>query len=268
MATRSTRLRYNSLLRLLSENQQIRIKSIAQHLGVSGWTVRRDLEVLEQSGLVVRTHGSAALSDLGRSRLTPVRSSRDLPSEVQSARVHLGQIAARYIPNDSRVVFGAGNTTLEVARALQQKSGLQVMTNSLEVALELSRFPGIRTISTGGEVDGDFSTLNGSVTQRVLQSHYFDLAVISVSGIDIHSGCTVQSPMNVIALDLMIKHADRLMIVVDHSKFGVVAFAHLCDLEDIDLLIVDEMPSDPALVEAIKKANVEFVVAAQPTADR
>jgi DeoR family transcriptional regulator of aga operon len=261
MATRSARLRHDNLLRLLAHHQKIRVQAIAEQLGVSGWTVRRDLEALEQSGLVLRTHGSATLSDAGRSRLPPTRNLGGLSSEVYVARERIGQAAAQQIPNGSRVVLGAGNTTLEVARALGHKAGLQVMTNSLEVALELSRYPAIRTISTGGEVNGTFSTLNGSVTQRVLQSHYFDLAVISVSGIDARGGCTVQSPMNVIALDLMVKHADRLIIVADHLKFGVVAFAQLCDLDEIDLLITDKMPSDPVLVGALERVNVELVVA-------
>lgn len=259
MATQTARLRHDRLLRLLSQHQQIRVRFLSESLGVSGWTIRRDLQALEQNGLIIRTHGSAALSELGRSRLIPARNPKVLSSEVRVARQRIGQIAAQYIPNHCSLVLGAGSTILEVARALQNKIGLQVMTNSLEVALELSRHPNISTVSTGGQVDGNFSTLNGSVTQRVLQSHYFDLAVISVSGIDTRSGCTVQSPMNVIALDIMIKHADRLMIVADHMKFGVVAFAKLCDLEDIDLLITDKVPSEPTLVEALEKANVELV---------
>lgn len=128
------------------------------------------------------------------------------------------------------------------------------------LALALAGVGGVQVTCTGGELDSDYSTLNGALTQRALQSHFFDIALVGVSGVD-ERGYSVQSPMNAIALELMLEHSDPVIIVTDHSKMGVVGFARIGELGRADVLITDKPFQDAGLRGALKQAKVEVKVA-------
>jgi DeoR/GlpR family transcriptional regulator of sugar metabolism len=252
-------LRQDRLLNLLTAQTSHHVSDLAQALRVSGWTLRRDLEFLEQHGLIERHHGTAQLSAEGQRRTQRDRAIAPTSPELLEAKRRIAHLTAQLIPPGTRLALGAGSTTVEVAKALRGKSHLEVMTNSLEVALELSQIPGIKSICTGGDVDGDFSTLNGAITQRTLQAHFFDIAVISVSGLDLRGGLTVQSPMNAIALETMLHNADQLIVVADHSKFGAVGFARLAGLEDIDVIVTDQPIASQELRSKLERDAIQVI---------
>lgn len=248
-------------MKLLAQDHSLSIKRLAHLLDVSGWTVRRDLDQLEQQGLVLRSYGSVELSASDEVRQYAQSMQRQEDRDIMLAKARIGKRAARLLHNNSQVAMGAGSTTLACARALKQnRTELAVMTNGLNIAVELTGLPHINLICTGGTAHGDFFTLTGPVARRAIKSHCFDVAVIGVSGVSLEAGLTVNSHLNAEILQVMIRNAQWVIALADHRKLGRVRFARLADLCDVDVVVTD-CPPDPALAGAIAACGVEIIIA-------
>jgi DeoR family transcriptional regulator, aga operon transcriptional repressor len=254
--------RQDRIVQILVERGSSEVRDLAVQLGVSGWTIRRDLAELEGRGLITRRYGGVSIA--GQPQQDGLRVA--LPPEPAAgselaALQRIGWAAAGLLGSDQRVVISAGRTTTQVARALKGRRQLTLVTNALNIALELAGDPGIEVLCTGGATDGRFFTLTGPMTERALRSHFFDVAVIGVSGISAEAGLTANSPRNAVAMEIMIEHALRVVVVADHTKFGQVGFARLAGLEAVDVLVTDQPPPEE-FRRHLRPAGVELVVAA------
>lgn len=229
--------RREKILKLLSEQQEATVSELAAYFQVSSWTIRRDLIELEDRGQITRTHGAVQLHPIEDATRAPT----DADAQIE-ARQRIGKKAAQFIRTGQFVVLGAGTTTTQVARAIPSHQHLQVMTNALNIAMELSDRPGLNVICTGGMVDGAYYTLNGPVTERSLRNYYYDVAIVGVSGLDLERGITVDSPLNAVCLEIMLQHAQKRVIVADHAKFNRVSYTYLADLDSVDLIVTDRAP--------------------------
>jgi DeoR/GlpR family transcriptional regulator of sugar metabolism len=254
--------RQEYILGLLARDGTIEAEHVAQRFGVSIWTIRRDLNALEARGALQRKHGGAtavANHKPGR-RWTEdllVRSETANPD----AKRQIGHLAAQLVRGDAHIVLSAGSTTLAVARALRQL-GYQgeVVTNALDIALELAEAPDIKVICTGGDVQQRYHTLAGAVTERMLRLHYFDVALIGVSGIAIKEGITVNSQVEAASLGLMVEHSGRVLVLADHSKWGRVAFASL-DLHEAEVTLVTDQPPSADFEQHFEQRGIAIVTA-------
>ncbi|MFO7169876.1 MAG: DeoR/GlpR family DNA-binding transcription regulator [Chloroflexota bacterium] len=260
MSRTRTRSRQDRIVQILVERGRTTVRDLAAELAVSGWTLRRDLAELEERQLIVRHHGAVSLASGARPELLLAMPPAPAGGSELDALQRIGRAAADLLASGERVALGAGRTTTQVARALRGRRSLTVVTNGLNIALELAADQGIEVLCTGGAVDGRFFTLTGPMTERALRSHYFDVAVIGVSGVSAEAGLTVNSPRNAVALELMIDHALRVVVVADHSKLGRIGFARLAPLDAVDTLVTDERPPDE-LCDALRDSGVELVVA-------
>jgi DeoR/GlpR family transcriptional regulator of sugar metabolism len=255
-------VRQEAILRILMDGGEVTVGELAGKLQVSGWTIRRELNRLEELGLVQRHHGGASLVRSAESQALI-----DTGDFLQNAGLHLaakqriGQAAARLLRSSyQHMALGAGTTTTQVARCLKDRQGLFIVTNALNIALDLAHHPGLQVICTGGTVHGDYYTLTGPVAERALKSHYFDVAVIGVSGITCDEGLTVSSQLNAVTLGIMIEHSRRLIVVADHSKIGRVCFAHLAPLAAVDILVTDKRPAQDFCAR-LERDGVDLIVA-------
>ncbi len=251
--------RQEAVVRLLALHETLSVERIAAALDVSVWTTRRDLDKLEQRGVVARRHGQAAL--VARTALATgiVDSLERSGAEHHDAKVRIGQAAAARIRPAAHVALSGGSTTLEVARALKALGFHgDVVTNSLDIALELAEADSLRVVCTGGEVQGRYHTLAGPVAERELRLHYFDVAVIGVSGVTVREGFTVNSQVEASLLGLMIAHAQQLILVADGSKVGRVAFASL-PIEAPVLALITDGAVPAALAEALAQRAIPLV---------
>ncbi|HMO57820.1 MAG TPA: DeoR/GlpR family DNA-binding transcription regulator [Roseiflexaceae bacterium] len=254
METNQPLQRQEQILRLLARQGSITVAELIQEFGVSGWTVRRDLARLQARQAIVWRRGAIKLAG------EAIATTTEPVAEHMSEKQRIARAAAALIAADQRLALGAGTTTGLVAHALRGRSALRVVTNGLNIALTLATEPGIKVTCTGGEVDDSYLTLVGPVAERALRHHFFDLAVVGVSGITAAEGLTVASPLNAACLELMIEHAAATMVVADHSKFGRVAFARLAALDVIDILVTD-VPPPADIAEACRAAGVQCLVA-------
>ena len=251
-------------MQILTKNDSMAVSTLAELLGVSGWTVRRDLARMAQEGMVRRQHGAVSLA---------------VPQPIPSfdtfekrSREHLinkqniGRSAAQLLKPNQYVAIGAGTTTTQVARELTRLDlkPMHITTNALNIAMELALCPNLQVTCTGGDVRSDHYTLTGPVAERALRAHFYDVAVIGVSGITVKEGLTVNSQLDSIALQIMIEQSRRLIVVTDSSKIGLVNFVHLAPLEKVDVVVLDRA-APPAFCKNLSEIGVEIVVAGSDT---
>lgn len=236
--------RQEEIVALLASDGTVSVDALARRFEISVWTIRRDLQKLEARGVLKRHYGRAQVAESADEEpvwsADSLRVSRELN---RAAKARIGLAAAGFIPPQANVAISGGSTTLEVARALKDLRFCgELVTNALDIALELAECPDLRVVCTGGDVQGRYRTLAGAVTERVLKLHFFEVAVIGVSGLGVRQGLTVNSQVEAATLGLMAAHAQRVIIVADQSKFGRVAFASLPIDAPVQALVTDAPP--------------------------
>lgn len=240
------------ILRELRQAGSISVESLHEKLDVSLATVRRDLQDLEERGLLRRTHGGAvAIEPLFYEAFRDDRSFQEQVESFADEKRRIAQAASEFVSAGDTVAITAGTTTTEVVRSLQTLSGITVVTNTVNVAMELSKRKDINVFVTGGYLHGDWFSLVGPAAVSAMSRLYLDVLFIGVNGIDAQRGLTCFSADEAEINRTMVERAKRKIAVADHSKLGVVAKWLICPAETIDLLITDS--------GATKKAVAPFV---------
>jgi DeoR/GlpR family transcriptional regulator of sugar metabolism len=257
-------LQRQEYIRSLLENQgEVSAKDLSKKLNVSIWTIRRDLNSLAERGILKRYYGGAdSVHGSGEvCQLIDHNSFRVSAGVNIDAKQRIGQAAACLVQPGERVALAGGTTTLQVARALK---GLafkgEIVTNALDIALELSEEPDIHVVCTGGDLQARYHTLVGPVTERMLKLHYFDVAVVGVTGISLTHGITVNSQVDATAIELMTDHSCRTILVADRSKFGKVCFASFNPSVPVNYLVTDE-PLSLDYQSYLEAQKIKLVVA-------
>jgi DeoR/GlpR family transcriptional regulator of sugar metabolism len=235
--------RQEYIMDILEKNGDVSAKKLADSLNVSIWTIRRDLNILQKRGILVRYYGGANRVEEHDSgcRLDERGSFRGSSIENQEAKRRIGQAAARLLRTGEHIAMAGGTTTFEVAKALKKLNfNGEIVTNALDIALELAEKPEVHVVCTGGDVQPRYHTLVGADSLRMLKLHYFDVAVIGVSGISLQHGLTVYSQVNASALELMVEHSCRTIMIADGTKLGQVSFTSLSLSAPIDCFVTDE----------------------------
>lgn len=262
MATKNSRLlrRQEEILRILGDGGSVPIGVLGEQLGISGWTVRRDLDRMAHDGLVHRRHG---LVSLVMPRPVPLfEPFENRTRENLAAKQSIGRAAAQLLKSNQYVAIGAGTTTTQVARelaCLNNQKPMHIMTNALNIAMELVQCPHLKVTCTGGDVRSDHYTLTGPVAERALRAHFYDVAVIGVSGVTLKEGLTVNSQLDSIALQIMIEQSRRLIVVTDSSKIGQLQFVHLAPLSKVDVMVLDRS-APAAFCKSLSQMGVEVVI--------
>jgi DeoR/GlpR family transcriptional regulator of sugar metabolism len=217
-------------------------------------TIRRDLEILEHEGALLRVHGGA-ISLASRGYLPPytIRASRN-----EDTKDRIGQAAAGMLAERETLVLDVGSTTLAVARALRERRNLTVLTFSLRAANVLSESRGIRLMLTGGTVSPVELSLVGDLAEEAFARLRFDTFIMGVGGIDVDAGCTEFSLDDARVKRSALPSVKRCIVVADSSKLGRVSFAQVCPLDRVDVLITDKDASDEKIA-ALRDAGVEVL---------
>lgn len=250
-----TRNRADQILRELRQKGSLSLDELIADLGASAASVRRDLAKLEAKGLVRRTHGGVTLVE--PLLYEPFRYDSLFQNREQhrtSEKRKIGLAAAELILENETVGFTAGTTTTHVARNLRNRHNIRVITNGINIAMELSNCPGLKTFVTGGFVQwaGSFS-LVGHAAITSLRDIYMDRVFVSVCGIDLARGITVIEPEEGLTFRSMIQQAKQTIVVADSSKIGMVTPALICPISDIHMLITDTRASDKVIAPFLER---------------
>lgn len=243
------------ILERLNTNGKVMNREIAAEVGVSDMTIRRDVERLERSQLLQRVHGGAVVS--GRRSFEPpfsVRSRENLDQKRQIA-----DMAANLVSPGDSVVLDSGTTAVAVAEAIRGTPGLTVLAMSLWVAVTLADEADMEVLCSGSIRAGERS-LTGDLAAAALQSLHFDIAFLTSPGISVAEGLTEYNLEDARVKKSIIAATSRSVVVADSSKLGIVAFANVANLDEIDTLITDHR-ADVDMVQQVETAGVEVLVA-------
>jgi DeoR family transcriptional regulator, aga operon transcriptional repressor len=221
---------------------------LTTELTASPASIRRDLARLEEQGLVYRTHGGAMLA--GKAVYEPFRF--DASFQVREERFaaekqRIAQAAAGMVKERETIGLAAGTTTTLIARQLRHCSGIHIITNAVNIGMELSSITALETTLTGGSMRwaGAYSLI-GPAAIETLNMFVLDRLFLGVTGMDPERGATMIEPEEAAVLRVMVRQAREVIVVADSSKMGMVSPAVICPPRDIDLLITDDGISDEA----------------------
>lgn len=243
--------RGKDILKELRHKGSVSLEELVTSLKASPASVRRDLAKLEKKGLVRRTHGGATLVEpllYEPFRYDSLFQSREQHRAAEKRRI--GIAAADLIAENETVGFTAGTTCTHVARNIRNRHNIRIITNAVNIAMELSNCAGLKTFVTGGFVQwaGSFSLVGQSAVD-FLSDIYMDKVFVSVCGIDAARGATIIEPEEALTFRAMIRQARQTIIVADSSKLGVVAPALICPISGIHILITDTRASEEAVAD-------------------
>jgi DeoR/GlpR family transcriptional regulator of sugar metabolism len=248
--------RHQAILELLEKNGSLTVAQLVERFEVSDMTVRRDLDTLESKGLLRRVHGGA-VNVRGRS-YEPSFLLRS--AAYRDEKVRIGQMAAALVNDGDSIALDVGTTTLEVARHLNGKHNLTIITPSYQIAGLLAQQPDIRVILTGGILRPGELSLVGDLAQRFLQEFFVDKLFLGIGGIDVDAGLTEFNLEDALVKRVMFGMAKETIVVADASKFGRIAFAVVGPLHTVSRIVTDSA-LDAATVAQIQKLDIDVLLA-------
>jgi len=233
----------------------INVGEFSRELGVSTMTIRRDLEKLEKGGMLTRTHGGA----IPVSEATEEPSFAEKMNKFSEEKMSIAERAAELIKQGDTILLGAGTTISALAKLLKGRQNLTVVTNTVNVAMELAQSEGIDLILTGGNIRTKSYALVGPLAERVFREIHVMKVFLGVNSISIEHGLSTPDMTEAYTNAQMIGSADELIVLADHSKFGQGALSRFADISDIDTLITDSgTPQD--FLEKVRNLGVDAIV--------
>jgi DeoR/GlpR family transcriptional regulator of sugar metabolism len=229
--------------------------ALAVLLRTSRATVRRDLDAMQEKGMLRRTHGGA----------TSIETRDELPFQSKlnaflPEKRAIGVLTASLI-KDGQVIGCTGGTTIaQVIKALKEKR-VTVVTNAINVAMDLAAAESVEVIVTGGTLRTRSYELVGHIAERTIQDFHLDIAMFGVDGLDFVHGLSTFTVAEAHAAALYIEHAREVWVVADHSKIGRTAPALIAPLSCVSRVITDANVSDE-LADAFAQAGLTLTIAA------
>ncbi|KKO53421.1 DeoR/GlpR family DNA-binding transcription regulator [Paenibacillus sp. DMB20] len=251
--------RYEKIVQLVNERGSIRVTELSEICGVTEETIRRDLDRLEQSGRLRRSHGGAvSIKDLppsGRSQPEIPFTEREIMHAEEKQRI--AEEAVKLIEPYQRILLDASSTAWYMARLIPDFP-LTVLTNSIKAAAELGGKEKIEVISTGGIMAHRSLSFVGPIAERALDSYHVDKAFVSFKGVHLERGLSESNELQARIKHKMVGIADQVVLLADASKFGAQAFKQVADLSCIHTIITDARltPEDAA---PYKERGIEVI---------
>ncbi len=248
--------RRSIILDELACHRTVRIADLGSRFGVSDVSIRRDLERLEQLGLLKRVHGGAvAVRSFTQHGITAARAA-SRPRDKE----RIGRAAAQLIRANDRIIFDSGTTTLQVARnipgSLLTSGNLTVITSSLPIVYELDPWNAVHIILLGGVYLHEYQVLVGPQAIEALKGLHADTIFLGADGLTFSNGVTTANVLEAEVDRALVRSASRVIVVADSSKIGVMGLVTIMPLNEISTLITDGgAPAD--FLEALRSQGVE-----------
>ena len=227
-------VRRSKILEQLKLQGKVSVSRLAADLGATPVTIRNDLTALERDGYLVRMQGGAVISH---------RLENHFAAEAEDPnflrKQALAEEVARMVADGETLFFNSGTTTHHIARALKSKKHLNIVTNSLAIAMELGNTPTFHVLLLGGEINASYGFTSGGDAQEQLSKYRADWAILSVDGVSAQGGITTCHPEEAIIDRLMITNARRPLIAATGNKIGKAGFSRICDSDEGVQLITD-----------------------------
>ncbi len=232
--------RRNKILEILKKDGRVVVSNLSAMFNVTEETIRRDLEKLEKEGLAKKTYGGAIVVE---------NANVDLPYIVRKeanveGKEYIAEMISTLIDDEDHIMLDASSTAVYIAKHLKNKKNLTLITNSIEVLLELSDVTGWKILSTGGTLrEGSLSQV-GYQAEKMISTFHVDKTIISCKGVDMEKGITDSNEMDAHIKNLMLDATNMKILAVDKSKFDKISFTKISDLSNVDVVVTDAELND------------------------
>ncbi len=247
--------RQDEIFQILKERKSVSVNELSKELFVSPATVRRDLSVMEKSGLIRRSHGGAILTGSSSDESSIIM--REQENVVEKKEI--AAVAVRLVKNNISLFLDSSSTVGKIVPLLARFNFISIVTNGLKNALLLSETTKARIYVACGMIQSQSNSILGADTVEYCSKLHTDIAFMSCNGIDIDNGMTEASIEQAKVKQTMLKNSSLKILLADKSKFGKTFMARSGGFGDIDYLITDVMPS-PEYVAAIEASGCKILL--------
>jgi DeoR/GlpR family transcriptional regulator of sugar metabolism len=246
-------VRKKTILDLLAERSFVETRALAQALGVSELTVRRDLDALDRQGLLKRVRGGAVSAGYNELPFN------DRADQYAEEKARIAEKAASHIEDGDCVLLEAGTTVSAMLPAVVKKRNLRVVTHAINIAATLLRYPDIHLTMIGGSVRPASWATVGTMAEEAVQDLNFEKLFLSCDGVTVEHGLTAYDESEARLNRRMIERAAQCYLLADHGKFGRNALHHIVPLHQVQVIITDSGIA-PEVLESIRVKGNEIVV--------
>lgn len=246
--------RLELIRKIIQTDKKVVVSELSGSFGVTEETIRRDLEKLENEGILNRTFGGAVLN---------VENQREGIHFYQRAGIHIEEkrkmaIAFENIlKNKTTIAADSSTSVMEAMKLVRNSRDVTILTTSTAMPAELATTD-VNIILTGGIFNRSTLSLQGKVARDNIRNYHVDILLISCKGIDMEKGAMDSKETEAEVKKVMIQQANEVALFVDHSKFDKTAFAHLSSWGQIDYLVTDRRP-DGRWVEFCEEKNIKLI---------
>lgn len=247
--------RREQIVEMIREKRVVKNTELMDRFGISIETVRRDLQFLEEQGVLERVYGGAVRRTLMNTE--PEYNARERENLAQKRAI--AREAQELIQNRDTVYFDIGTTVKQIAHFLSKDKNITAFTSALRTALILSETVGCDVVLPGGKLRHKELAVSGPLTQENMRQFNMDKAFIGIAGIT-EDGITDFNMEEASIRRQVIQSARQVIVLADSSKFGVRAVSNICPLDQLDILITDKKPP-LTLANKLEKAGVQVIIA-------
>lgn len=246
--------RRQRILELLAQEGQVKVIQLSELFHTTPVTIRSDLAALEKDGYLKRVTGGA-VQTVRNFYTMDAQQRKNYNSEAKAA---VAKAAAELIDDGDTLLINSGTTTLLIAAELKKRNSLNIVTNSMAVAVELASCPTFRVLLLGGEVNAQYSFSYGNTALEQLSRYKADKAILSIDGIHSQAGITTYHAEESPICRMMMERSHETIVAADFSKFGFESFSNIADIQSADYYVTNKT-ADPGTVASIKELGKKVI---------
>ncbi len=245
------------IMRQLEQKEEVLVTELSKETGISEVTIRKDLTILQNRNLLVRTRGGAMRKPVENQNEDITIAKKGMFNFREKERI--GAEAAKLIKDGDFIMLDSGTTTLEVARHLERFQHLKIITNAMNIATELMMYKRFEVILLGGNLRVNSHSTVGPLAMSVLRNFSAYKLFLGVDSFSLEDGVSTPSMEEALLNQIMIQQADKVIAVFDSSKFDKRSYVHIAEAREIDCIITDHAIPD-GVRSKLKQAGIELRV--------
>ena len=237
MNSSSAKERRALILQMLEQQQEVQVTEISRLTGISEVTIRKDLTILQNRHLLLRTRGGAMKKPVENQSEDTAISKKRMFNFKEKERI--GEEAVKMIKEGDFIMLDSGTTTLEIAKHLDRFQNLRIITNSMNIATELMNYKRFDVVILGGNVRINSHSVVGPLAHSVLRNFHGYKLFLGVDSFSVENGVSTPSLEEALLNQMMIQQAGKVIAVFDSSKFNKRSFVHIAEAKELDCIITD-----------------------------
>jgi DeoR/GlpR family transcriptional regulator of sugar metabolism len=244
---------------MLLQQRSVKVADLVREFKVSEETIRRDLNTLEQEGIVQKNYGGAILNPELERTMVSIPPVYQRASQFSEEKEAIGKTAASWVSDQQIVILDAGSTTWYVAKHLRHLKQMTIVTNGINIVEECSHIEDASIILIGGKLIKKSMSLVGPQAESEFQKYNAHYAFLGTSGISFPKGFTSSDIFEAETKRAMVSAGQKVVVVADHSKLQKQALVSFASFQHVDILLTSDL-ADKQLLEQIASMGTEVVV--------